>query len=136
DKALKGLENKVWIFGHSRWQGTPGLFFTLGDLSVGDEVAVEARDRVTGAMVSQKFAVDGFFLTDTASGDKLITAADPSQTPPAPVVYLQTSVREDGQGKLWILNREELLAKAKNLVAGDLDDICKYLLLFVTAHPV
>ena len=41
---------------------------------------------------------------------------------------------EDGPGKQWILDQQKLLAKARNLVEGNLNDPCKYLLLFVTAH--
>ena len=45
-KPLDGFDNKIWIFGHSRWQGVPGVFNALQDLAVGTEVfreyAVEA----------------------------------------------------------------------------------------------
>ncbi|MEE8421436.1 MAG: hypothetical protein V3S31_01520 [Dehalococcoidia bacterium] len=43
-------------------------------------------------------------------------------------------MRERGADRPWILDRSTLLAKAENLVQGDLDDPCKYLLLFVTAE--
>ena len=132
---VAGLENKLWIFGHSRWQGRPGVFFGLQDITFGDELFVDATDRVTGDQVThQRFVVDAVYLADIPSGEKLITASDPSQIPAAPIVILQTSVREDGPGKQWILNQQKILAAAKNLVEGDLNDPCKYLLLFVTAH--
>ena len=129
------MENKAWIFGHSRWQGRPGVFLRLQDISLGDELFVDGKDRTTGALVlHQRFVVDGLFLTDLSSGDRLITAKDLSEVPARPMVYLQTSVREDGPGKQWILNQAKLMAKSRNLVEGDLNDPCKYLLLFVTAH--
>ena len=43
------------------------------------------------------------------------------------------NVCSGGGGRPWILDRELLLSKAENIVEGDLDDPCKYLLLFVTA---
>jgi hypothetical protein len=49
-------------------------------------------------------------------------------------VILQTSARESGANKAWILNRQTVMAKARNIVAGDVDDPCKYLLLFVLAR--
>ena len=131
---LEGLENKAWIIGHSRWQGTPGILFTIQDLKTGDELFVEGTDRATGeTLPRQRFVVDGIYLTDTDSGETLINAAGPQDIPRKPVVILQTSVREDGAGKQWILNQQNLLAKATNLVEGDLNDPCKYLLLFVFA---
>ncbi|MEE8421434.1 MAG: hypothetical protein V3S31_01510 [Dehalococcoidia bacterium] len=134
-EALEGLENKLWIFGHSRWAGVPGLFFALQDLGPGDEVLVDGVDRVTGeALVAQRYVVTGFYLTDTDSGETFLNAADASETPAGPIVLLQTSVRERGADRPWILDRSTVLAKAENLVQGDLDDPCKYLLLFVTAE--
>jgi hypothetical protein len=133
---LEGLENKAWILGHSRWLGTPGLFLSLQEIDLGDELVVDGVDRSSGeAVVGQRYVVDGIYLTDVDSGSALINADGPDDIPTKPIVILQTSVREDGLGKEWILSREPLLAKATNLVEGDLDDHCKYLLLFVTASP-
>ncbi len=73
-------------------------------------------------------------LTDGDCGDALLNARDTSEGSREPVVILQTSVRERGAGRPWILDRSTVLAKAENLVQGDLDDPCKYLLLFVTAE--
>ena len=134
-EALEGLENKLWIFGHSRWAGVPGLFFALQDLGPGGEVLVDGVDRVTGeVLVAQRYVVTGLYLTDTDSGETFLNAAGASETPAAPIVLLQTSVRERGANRPWILDRSTVLAKAENLVQGDLDDPCKYLLLFVTAE--
>ena len=133
--AIEGLENKAWIFGHSRWQNVPGLFFRLQDMSPGDELFVDGIDRTTGAPVGhRRFVVDGIYLADIPSGGKLVTAASPSQIPAEPVVILQTSVREDGVGKQWLLDQQKVLAKSRNVVQGDLNDYCKYLLLFVFAR--
>jgi len=131
---LEGLENKAWIYGHSRWLGVAGLLFRLQDLNPGDEVVVDGVERGTGERLErQKFVVDGLYLTDVDSGGTLINATKPSEIPSKPQVILQTSVREDGPGKQWILDRDKLLSKSKNLVQGDLNDTCKYLLLFVFA---
>jgi hypothetical protein len=136
EDSLDGLENKAWIFGHSRWLGAPGVFLGLQDLNLGDEVFIDGRDRAKGEeLMGLRFVVDGLYLADTDSGESIINAENPDDIPTEPVVILQTSVREDGAGKQWILEREALLAKATNTVQGDLDDPCKYLLLFVTASP-
>ncbi len=130
--AIEGLENKVWVFGHSRWLGEPGLFFALQEMAIGDEVFVDGLDRTTGATVrGLRFVVDGLYLTDIESGGALVLAEPGSPPPPKPLVFLQTSVREDGVGKGWILSPTKLLAKARTLIQGDAGDPCKYLLLFV-----
>jgi hypothetical protein len=131
EETFEGLERKSWIYGHSRWQGEPGLFFGLQSLHVGDEFIVDGVDRESGSPVTgRRFVVDGLFLADTVSGGSLVTAPQPT---PTSQVFLQTSVRERGEGKAWILDRETLLQKSVNVVEGDLDDPCKYLLLFVVA---
>jgi hypothetical protein len=136
EEDLEGLENKAWIFGHSRWLGVPGLFLGLPNLNIGDEVIVDGVDRATGESLSGlRFLVDGLYLADTDSGESILNAAGPQDIPPEPVVVLQTSVREDGADRPWILDKQTLLSKATNTVQGDLDDPCKYLLLFVTASP-
>jgi len=136
EDVLDGLENKAWIFGHSRWLGAPGLFLSLQDLDIGDEIVIDGTDRATGEeLTGLRFVVDGLYLADTDSGESIINAEDPDDVPRQPVVILQTSVREDGPGKSWILDQQGLLAKVTNTVEGDLDDPCKYLLLFVTASP-
>ncbi|MGE3857234.1 MAG: hypothetical protein AB7G21_09800 [Dehalococcoidia bacterium] len=133
-ETIEGLEHKAWIFGHSRWAGEPGLLFPLPRLERGDEVFVDGVDRATDRRVTgRRYVVDGLYLTDIESGGALVSAA-PAGASPVPQVLLQTSVREDGGGKAWILDRAQLLAKAENLVQGDLDDPCKYLLLFVVAR--
>lgn len=136
EEELEGLENKTWIFGHSRWLGAPGLFLSLQDLAIGDEVIIDGTDRTTGeALTGLRFVVDGLYLADTDSGELFLNAETPEDIPPRPIVILQTSVREDGAGKAWLLDQQTLLDKAVNTVEGDLDDPCKYLLLFVTASP-
>ena len=132
---IEGLENKAWIFGHSRWAGVPGVFYSLQDVSMGDEVVIDGVDRQSGeAVTGERFVVDGIYLSDVDSGDAFLSNPD-GQIPPRPEVVLQTSVRERGADKAWILDRETLLAKADNVVQGDLNDPCKYLLLFITATP-
>ncbi len=133
--AIEGLENKAWIFGHSRWQGQPGVLFSLQDINVGDELFVDGVDRVTGQRVSrQRFVVSNLYLADIDSGGKLVTASSAAEIPAKPVVILQTSAREDGAGKRWILDQQQVMAKSRNVVEGDLNDPCKYLLLFVFAQ--
>ncbi len=135
ERQIEGLENKAWIFGHSRWQGDAGLFFTLQDLNVGDELYVDGFERGTGRPVTrQRFIVRGLYLTDIQSGGRLVTAMSPTEIPPKPLVILQTSVREDGPNRAWILNPEKVMAKSRNVVEGDINDPCKYLLLFVFAE--
>jgi hypothetical protein len=136
EEELEGLENKAWIFGHSRWLGAPGLFLSLQDLDIGDEILIDGTDRTTGeALTGLRFEVDGLYLADTDSGEVFLNAESPADIPPEPVAILQTSVREDGAGKAWLLDQQTLLDKTVNTVEGDLDDPCKYLLLFVTASP-
>ncbi len=134
--ALDGLENKIWIFGHSRWQGTPGLFYGLQDLSPGDKIYVDGVDRTTNQQIThEEFDVTGIYLADTDSGDSLLNSSGPDDIPAKTTLVLQTSVRERGAGAQWLLDQNKLLAKATNVVKGDLSDPCKYLLLFVTATP-
>lgn len=131
--ALDGLEGKSWIFGHSRWQNQPGLFFSLQDLNLGDVVLVDGIDRGTGApVVASRYVVDGIYLADIESGTRLVedTAADNAGRP---IVILQTSAREDGANKQWLLNQQRVIARARTVIEGNVNDPCKYLLLFVIA---
>ena len=135
DEALDRIENKAWIFGHSRWQSAPGLLLRLQDINVGDEVFVDGvvrhtREPVTG----RRFVVEGLYVADIESGQTLVAAGTPAEIPAQPLVILQTSIREDGHGKPWILDQQRVLAKSRNVVQGSLDDPCKYLLLFVFAR--
>ena len=92
---------------------------------------MEGTERTTGAAVARKrFVVDGIYLTDIYSGGDLVAGEMPAK----PTVILQTSVREDGGGKAWLLDQQKVTAKARNLVQGDVNDRCKYLLLFVFAR--
>jgi hypothetical protein len=130
-KGEEGLENKAWIFGHSRYLGAPQTFFALQNINIGDEVIVDGTDRQTNArLTNQRFIINRIYVTDTDSGGKLLGADDISQMPHMPQVILQTSVRESGPGKQWILDRDRLTAKAKVQVEGDINDPCKYLLMF------
>ena len=134
-EEIEGLENKAWIFGHSRWQGQPGVFFRLQDINVGDELFVDGVDRRTGERIThRRFVVNGLYLTDIDAGGKLVTAESPAEIPAKSLVILQTSVREDGANRQWILNQQQVVAKSRNLIEGDVNDPCKYLLLFVFAQ--
>jgi len=134
-EKIDGLENKAWIFGHSRWQGEPGVFFRLQDVNMGDEIFVDGVDRRTGERITgRRFVVSGLYLTDIEAGGRLVTAANPAEVPAKPVVILQTSVREDGANKQWILDQQKVMAKSRNMIEGDINDPCKYLLLFVFAQ--
>ena len=130
EAALEGIENTAWIFGHSRWRGQPGLFHALQDINVGDELLIDGMDRRTGERVTgQRFAVEGIYLADKESGAELVGAERSS----GPTLILQTSVRETGADARWLLDQEQVLSRASNVVDGDLGDPCKYLLLFVIA---
>jgi len=132
--SMEGLQNKAWIFGHSRWMSQPGLFFALQDVNLGDEVFVDGVDRKTGSpIVNRRFVVDSIYLTDIDSGTRLVEESV-ADLPSRALVLLQTSAREDGASKQWLLNQQKVEAKSRNLVAGDLNDPCKYLLLFVLAR--
>jgi len=135
DEALDGIENKAWIFGHSRWQSAPGIFLRLQDISVGDELFVDGVLRHTSEPVAnRRFVVERLYIADIDSGATLVAAATPAEIPAEPLVILQTSIREDGYGKPWILDQQRVLAKSRSVVQGSLDDPCKYLLLFVFAR--
>ncbi|MBM4411632.1 MAG: hypothetical protein FJ037_10025 [Chloroflexi bacterium] len=111
------------------------VFFRLQDLDIGDELLVDGVDRRTGEWsTGRRFVVSGLYLTDIDAGGKLVTAGSPAEIPTKPVVILQTSVREDGASKPWILDRRTVDAKSRNLIEGDVNDPCKYLLLFVFAQ--
>ena len=102
---------------------------------MGDELFVDGVDRRTGEQITRRrFVVDGIYLTDIDSGEKLVTGGSPAEIPAKPVVILQTSVREDGANKQWLLNQQKVVAKSRNLIEGDVNDPCKYLLLFVFAQ--
>ncbi len=135
EEAFAGLENTAWVFGHSRWQGQPGLLHALEDIAVGGEILVDGEERATAASVSgQRFVVEGIYLADKDSGGELVTAASPEEVRTVPTLILQTSVRESGANRTWLLDQGQVMARAENLVTGDLEDPCKYLLLFVVAE--
>jgi len=129
DEAFDGLENTAWVFGHSRWQGQPGLLHALEGIAIGDEILVEGVSRATGAPVLERLLVDGIYLADKDSGGALVR-----ERRSGPTVILQTSVRESGADRPWLLDQSLVMARAQNLVEGDLEDPCKYLLLFVVAQ--
>lgn len=134
EDAFDYLQHRSWIFGHSSWQGIPGLFFALQRIELGDELIVDGVDRLTGEPIDDaRFVVSGIYLTDRDSGGVLV-AGDRIGAPGTPLVILQTSVRETGANRPWILDRDTVLDKAENLVDGDVDDPCRYLLLFVVAE--
>ena len=136
EELLEGLENKAYIFGHSRWLGAPGVLLAMQDINLGDELFIDGVDRATGTQIAGKrFVVDGIYLSDVDSGGAWLNNDDPSEMPHAPQVVLQTSVRERGAGRAWILDRAKLTAKAENIIDGAVDDPCRYLLLFITASP-
>lgn len=129
--VFDGLERTAWIFGHSRWQNQPGLLGRLDDIEVGDALFVDGIDRESGAPVAdRRYAVEAIYLTDTDSGGALLAAENSA----GPSVLLQTSVRERGADRPWLLDQEQVLSKASNRIEGDLHDPCKYLLLFVVAR--
>ena len=133
-ERVEGLENKALIYGHSRWLGSPGTFFALQDMVIGDELFIDGVDWESGShLEGVKFLVHDLYLADMDSGGRLIYAEGPEGMQAEPFVILQTSVREDGLGKQWIFDRGKVLAKAMNVVEGNLDDPCKYLLLFAFA---
>jgi hypothetical protein len=137
DEATETVtENKAWVFGHSRWQGTPNTLFSLQDINIGDEVILDGVDRNTGEQyIGLHFKVTGIYIADVDSGADLLNAWSPDQIPMRPEVIMNTSARENGADKQWILDRNEVTAKATNVLDGDIDDPCKYLELWVIAEP-
>lgn len=68
-QAFAGLEHVAWIFGHSRWQGAPGLLMVLQYLGHGDVLLVDGIDRATGdAVERRRYVVEGIYLADRDSG--------------------------------------------------------------------
>ncbi|MFN8638208.1 MAG: hypothetical protein U0360_01845 [Dehalococcoidia bacterium] len=131
EEALDGLDNAIWIYGHSRWQNVPGTFLALQDIRRGDALSVDGIDRSTGAIrTGLRFTVDSLYIADIDSGTRLVEETAAAR----PVVILQTSAREDGFGRQWLLPQAQVLANAQNIVSGDLADPCKYLLYFAVAH--
>src|ERR1044071_3210858 len=64
-KGEDGLENKAWIFGHSRYLGAPQTFFVLQNINVGDEVIIDGKDRATNArLTNQRFIVNKIYISD------------------------------------------------------------------------
>lgn len=130
-ERIEGLEGTSWIFGHSRWLGAPGVFFALQHIEEGDEVLVDGVDRRSGRLLTGvRFVVASIYLADTDSGGALVYRDDPTASTR---IVMQTSVRERGDDRPWILDQATIEAKATVVVDGDLDDRCKYLLLFVVA---
>lgn len=128
DFKVLSMENKIWIFGHSSWQGVPQDLYRLQDINKGDEVVIDVQERETQKRYDNlKFTIQDLVLTDTDGGTDLLNSGE---APIFPYLMMQTSVREDGVGKKWILNRDLLMSKARVLIEGDIDDPTKYLLLF------
>jgi hypothetical protein len=134
EDEFEGHEYRSWIFGHSRWQSRAGLFFALQDAAPGHEVVVDGIDRGSGEQLTAlRYVVDALYLTDLGSGSSLV-AEPPGVAPSASAVVLQTSARESGPARAWLLDEQKVRSRSQNLVEGDLEDPCKYLLLFVVAR--
>jgi hypothetical protein len=85
EEGLQGLENKAWIYGHSRWLGAPGVFLSLQDLDLGDEAILDGVDRNSGeSLTGLRFVVDGFYLADTDSGELILNAETRTTSRPNP----------------------------------------------------
>ena len=83
---------------------------------------MDGVDRVTGeALAAQRYVASGIYLAGIDSGYTFLNADDASETPPEPIVVLQTSVRERGAGRPADPGPVDVLPKAENLVQGDLD---------------
>ena len=135
NQPIEGVENKVWIFGHSRWQGVETDFHRLEDLNLGDQVIIDGTDRQTGQQYSNLvFTMTHLYLADQDAGSDLIKAPSEEAVPIRPEVVINTSARENGVGKAWILDQSKVLSKAENLVQGDLADPCRYLELWIVAE--
>jgi hypothetical protein len=121
--------NNVWILGHSRWHKVPQLLYSLANLDAGDAIEVAGTDRTTSRDVAAlTFEVDRLVLADTETTADLVYGA----TPKAPRLIIQTSARQAWDPD-WILDREAVLAKADVDLAGEMDDLSRYLLLLVKA---
>lgn len=122
--------NNVWILGHSRWHRIPQLLYTLASLNPGDDIAIAGTERATGReLPTLPFEVDRLILADTDT-----TAAEVyGVQPEIPRLIIQTSARQAWDPE-WILDRDTILSKAEVNLAGDMDDLSRYLLLLVTAR--
>jgi hypothetical protein len=122
--------NNVWILGHSRWHRVPQLLYTLAGLDAGDTIEVGGLDQATGRhLEALSFEVDRLVLADTETTATRVYGP----TPKLPRLIIQTSARQAWDPE-WILDRDIILAKAEVDLAGDMDDLSRYLLLLVTAH--
>jgi hypothetical protein len=121
--------NNVWILGHSRWHKVPQLLYHLANLEPGDTIEVDGTDRASGRPLPQlTFEVDRLVLSDTETTADLVYGA----TPKTPRLIIQTSARQAWDPN-WILDRDTILAKADVDLAGEMDDLARYLLLLVSA---
>lgn len=126
---ILSMENKVWIMGHSSWQGVPQDMFSLQNINIGDEVILDVQDRESREPYNNvRFTIQDLVVTDISGGGKLLNNGE--EAPIFPYLMMQTSVRENGEGKKWILDRDLLMSKARIFIEGSIDDPSKYLLLF------
>ena len=122
--------NNVWILGHSRWHRVPQLLYTLPGLNRGDPIAVAGYDQAGGRdLPNLTFEVDRLVLADTDT----TAAALYGDTPRLPRLIIQTSARQAYDPE-WILDRTTLESKADIDLAGDIEDLSRYLLLLVIAR--
>ena len=122
--------NRIWVLGHSRGHLVPQLLYTVGDLEAGDHIEVAGSDLATGRpLPTLTFEVERLVVADVETTGKYVYGPPPD----APQLVIQTSARQ-AWDPAWILDRERLLAKAELDLAGDIDDLARYLLLLVTAR--
>jgi hypothetical protein len=130
------LDNVLWLFAHSRVKGERKPFYALQYINIDDEIVIDAEDRNTKeAYINLTFKVDKMYLADRESAERLLNHVPPHETPRQPILLLQTSVRQEWDTN-WILDPQNLQPKAENLVGGDINDLSKYLFLFVTSRLV
>lgn len=126
------LPNNIsWIFAHSyfitKGERRPGTLNPLPGIKRGDVLMIDANNRETGKLESGlNYEVDKLLLTDKDGGEILLHRTFSS----APLLYVQTSIREEGEGKEWLYDRKMIEDQAEVQIEGDIDDPGKYLLLF------
>ena len=130
-EGIDNLPNVTWIYGHSSYKGKKGVFATLDSLEIGDSVYLDGKlEGSSQEFKGIRFLVDNFYLADKESGRKL--SAHINNTSEKPVLLIQTSVRENNSQK-WLFKKEDIISKTINTIDGDVDDLNKYILLFVSA---
>lgn len=127
------FSNKIFIYGHSRFQNKKQLFNSLEDIKKGDEVLVDGKYRDTGKDTgSLRFSVEKILIADRqAVADMIFNSEPPENTQ----VFLLTSFREEGSAPdQYLLDMEKIRESGVEfMIKDDLNDPSNYIFLLVVA---